>query len=173
LVDPRWVSSTTMLHLLDANVLIDSARGYFQLDRVPQFWTWLVDQGGAGRIAIPVEIWEEFKEGDDLLGEWARTDSVKDGLLTLEDADPALVNEVVASGYAPDLTDDELIQLGRDPFLIAYALADPQHRRVVTAEVSKPTRIRGRRHVPDVCSDLGVGCVGIVDLINTLDFRVA
>ena len=162
-----------MLHLLDANVLIDSARGYFQLDRVPQFWTWLVDEGTAGRIAIPIEIWEEFKEGDDLLGEWARTDLVKTSLLTLEDADPELVNGVVTSGYAPNLTDDELIQLGRDPFLIAYGLADQNDRIVVTSEVSKPSRIRGRRHVPDVCADLGVQCFGMVDLINALDFRVS
>ena len=162
-----------MLHLLDANVVIDSARGYFQLDRVPQFWTWLVDEGTAGRIAIPIEIWEEFKEGDDLLGEWARTDLVKTSLLTLEDADPELVNEVVTSGYAPDLTDDELIQLGRDPFLFAYGVADQNDRIVVTAEVSKPSRIRGRRHVPDVCVDLGVQCFGTVDLINALDFRVS
>lgn len=57
-----------MLHLLDANVLIDSARGFFQIDRVPQFWEWLLLKGEEDRIAIPREIWEELKDGTDELG---------------------------------------------------------------------------------------------------------
>jgi hypothetical protein len=66
-----------MLHLLDANVLLDSARDFYQLERVPQFWDWLLRQGEEGRIAIPREIWEEFKDGNDALGAWARSDPVK------------------------------------------------------------------------------------------------
>jgi hypothetical protein len=38
--------------------------------------------------------------------------------------DLTLVRKVVAKGYAPDLKDDEIDELGRDPFIIAYALAN-------------------------------------------------
>jgi hypothetical protein len=53
------------------------------------------------------------------------------------------------------LTDTEAEQLGRDPFLIAYALADAANRTVVTSEVSKPTLTRQNRRVPDVCKTMG------------------
>jgi len=41
-------------------------------------------------------------------------------LLLGEEVDSDLVQIVVNEGYAHDLTDDELEQIGRDPFLIAY-----------------------------------------------------
>ncbi len=161
-----------MLDLLDANVLIDAANGFFQLDRVPQFWGWLIMQGKARKIAIPREIWEEFKDEKDLLGTWARTEVVKRHLLLGEEAAPATVNEVVSRGYASDLTDAEVIEVGRDPFLIGYALSFPTDRCVVTSEASKPGKKRGRRHIPDVCKTLGIQCMNAVGLINSLDFRI-
>ena len=160
-----------MLYLLDANVLITAANGLFQLDRVPQFWSWLERMGTDGRIAVPVEIWEEFKDGQDLLGAWARTPSTKSALLLNEEAQPRLVSEVVARGYADDLDDTEIAEVGRDPFLISYAYAAEAERAVVTGEASRPGRRRGRRKVPDVCLDLGVRCLNVVELINELDFR--
>ena len=161
-----------MLHLLDANVLIDSANGFFQLTRVPHFWDWLIECGQAGEIAIPREIWEEFKDGKDELGVWARSAPVKDHLVLDAEPDPELVSQVVSNGYAPDLSDDEQLEVGRDPFLIAYALAPPTDRCVVTTEVSKPTKSRGRRHIPDVCRDLGITSMNTIGLINALDFRI-
>ena len=161
-----------MLYLLDANVLIDAAHGFFQLDRVPQFWDWLVGEGETGRIAVPREIWEEFKDGNDLLGRWARSDPVKSHLLFGEESEAAIVGRVVNTGYGSDLTDAEVIELGRDPFLIAYAVKAAADRCVVTTERSKPSKKRGRRHIPDVCRDLGVPCLDTVGLINALDFRI-
>jgi hypothetical protein len=42
------------------------------------------------------------------------------------------LNEVLAAGYAPDLNDSEIEEIGQDPFLIAYALANPGDRTIVT-----------------------------------------
>lgn len=162
-----------MLHLLDANVLIAAANGLYQLDRVPQFWDWLERMGRQERIAVPIEIWEEFKDGTDLLGGWARSRSMKESLILHDEAQPAVVNEVVAVGYAPDLDDTEIAELGRDPFLISYAYRAAGQRTVVSGEVSRPGRKRGRRKVPDVCLALGVRCIDLVGLINELDFRIS
>ena len=74
--------------------------------------------------------------------------------------------------YAPDLTDVEAEQVGRDPFLIAYALSDSAQRTVVTLEARKPTRVRANRHVPDVCDALGIQCVDTFNMLFTLDFRI-
>ncbi len=47
-----------MLYLLDANTLIDAKRDYYPIDRVPEFWNWLVFHEKQGNIKIPVEVYE-------------------------------------------------------------------------------------------------------------------
>jgi hypothetical protein len=160
-----------VLYLLDANVLIDANRDYYPLDRVPEFWEWLEHQGRAGAAAVCREVYDELEAKNDELTRWGKSQEIRDALLLPEEPVPELVSRAVADGYAPDLTDDELEQLGRDPFLVAYALVDPGSRCVVTTEASKPRRKRANRHLPDVCRDLGVLCMGTFQLLQELDFK--
>jgi hypothetical protein len=160
-----------MLYLLDANVLIDANRDYYPILRVPEFWEWLEHNGGQGNVKIPLEVYDEIKDGEDELGKWARENDIKEALLLREEADVALVSQVTNEGYAVDLNDVELGKVGRDPFLIAYALAAPSDRCVVTTEVSKPKRSRANRHVPDVCADLDVRCCDTFRFVRALDFK--
>lgn len=97
-----------MLHLLDANVLIDANRDYYPMDRVPEFWEWLQYQGSVENVKVPVEVWEEIKAGTDALADWVKQDEVRDDLLLAESADVALVARAAEEGYADDLTDDEV-----------------------------------------------------------------
>lgn len=158
-----------MLYLLDANVLIDANRDYYPLRRVPEFWDWLIDRATQGQVKIPLEIFEEIFAGkDDDLTEWLNDN--RDELLLDENVEEILVAEVTAQGYAPDLTEEEVERLGRDPFLIAYALVDPDQRTVVTTEVSKPKKQRANRHIPDVCDELDVLHCNTYQFIEDLDF---
>ena len=147
-----------MLYLFDANVLITASTTYYPLDQIPEFWSWIEHQGMIGNVKMPLEILEEVlagkKEGDPLLA-WVKDH--RDVLLLAEDVDAAIVQTVVENGYAPDLTDDQLEEIGRDPFLIAYAMAGNE-RCVVTVEVSAPSKQRQNRRVPDVCNTFGVTC---------------
>ena len=61
-----------LLHLLDASVLIDAKNYYYPLDRVPEFWDWLVHMGLEGRVKIPMEIYDEIIEGNDELVDWLK-----------------------------------------------------------------------------------------------------
>ena len=160
-----------MLYLLDANVLIDANRDYYQMQRVPEFWEWLVHLGTEDVVKLPREVYEEIKDGNDDLATWANRLDVRDALLLGVEAETAFVSRVVNDGYAPDLTDDEIEKIGRDPFLIAYALTDSGAHCVVTTEGSRPARERANRHIPDVCSDLGVRCLNTFEFIRELDFR--
>lgn len=165
-----------MLYLLDANVLITANSSYYGIDQVPEFWAWIHHHANAGSIKIPQEIMEEIKAGrkeDDLLLDWIRTPEIEAALLLDEEADISLVQQVVSSGYAPDLRDDEIEKIGRDPFLIAYALASPSDRTVVTVEVSRPSTQRANRKVPDVCTAVGVTSCGPFALNRALGFRTA
>ena len=159
-----------MLYLLDANVLIDANRDYYPIERVPEFWEWLQAAGEHGDTKIPVEIYEEISEGKDALANWAKQDPIKTALFLEEEVDVSLVSHVIERGYASDLTDDEVEKIGRDPFLIAYALKDAAKRCVVTTEVSKPKRQRANRQLPDVCKHLGVACRHTFEFVRALDF---
>ena len=126
-----------MLYLIDANVLIDANRDYYPIARVPQFWDWLIVMGQQGRVKVPLEIYEEIIVGNDALTSWLKDN--KNAILLDESVSANMVANVVDRGYANDLTDDELLKMGNDPFLIAYALADRNRRCVVTTEASRPS----------------------------------
>lgn len=160
-----------MLYLLDANVLIDANRDYYPIERVPEFWQWLEHHGAEGLIKVPVEIYEEVKEGTDVLAEWMRQPDVVAALRLEVEVDVGLVSRAVNDGYAPDLTDDEVLKLGRDPFLLAYALRDPGIHCIVTTEASKPSKQRANRHLPDVARIFGVQACTTFELVRALDFR--
>ncbi|NQV50200.1 MAG: DUF4411 family protein [Candidatus Marinimicrobia bacterium] len=162
-----------MQYLLDANVLIDANRDYYPLDRIPEFWEWLIHQGNEGNIKVPVEIYEEIIQGKDDLVDWLKDADVKTALLLDEDVDIRLVRLATNSGYATDLTDNEIEKLGRDPFLIAHALSDKPNRYVVTTEVSKPGKQRGNKHIPDVCSAVGVPSCHTYELLRILNFTTS
>lgn len=160
-----------MLYLLDANVLIDANRDYYPIQRVPEFWDWLVHVGGSSSVKIPIEIYEEIKDGKDDLSTWSKIHQTEISLLLAEEADPSLVAHVIDQGYAKDLTDDEVEKIGRDPFLVAFGLASPGQICVVTTEVSRPKRQRANRHLPDVCADLDVDCYNTFEFVRRLDFN--
>ena len=164
-----------MLYLLDANVLITAHNSYYPINRIPEFWSWLRHVSEAGRVKIPREIYEEIREGGqddekDLLFAWVKDEENKTAIILDEEPDPTIVSYVINIGYAPDLTDNEVEEMGRDPFLIAYASADQQNRCVVTTEVSRPTRKRQNRKVPDVCESLGVNCCNTFAMLRELGF---
>ncbi len=159
-----------MLYLLDANVLIDANRDYYPMERVPEFWEWLAHVGQNGDVKIPREIYEEIKDGTDALGAWSKEKEIEAALLLDGDVEVALVAQVTNDAYAPDLTDIEVEKIGRDPFLIAYALADQNSRCVVTTEASKPNSQRANRRVPDICDQFGVPWQNTFSFVRTLNF---
>ncbi len=165
-----------MLYLLDANVLITAHRDYYSVMRVPEFWDWLHHHAAAGKVKIPSEILDEVKRGrarkgkDDLL-DWLGDPDVKEAIVLDEEPDPALVQRVVEQGYAPNLNEHELGKLGRDPFLIAYALVNPTGRCIVTTEVSRPKKRRANRKIPDVARRFGIEPLDPFQFTRKLDFR--
>jgi len=159
------------IYLIDANVLIRAHGDYYPIDRIKPFWDWLLGEAEAGRVQMPHEIYDEVAKSPDLLGQWLRQPEVKKAILLPEATDGALLAAVIANGYAPDLNDVELEKVGRDPFLIAAAMAGPD-RVVVTREVSKPSKQRENRKVPDVCGTMGVKSVDDFELWRRLNFRI-
>lgn len=168
-----------MLYLLDANTLIDAKRDFYPLDKVPEFWEWLEHHGQKGTIKIPHEIYDEFadtkrKDGTrDELAKWAGSDNVKEALLLGEEADTDLVSRITYGGYLANPSDEDIIKVGNDPFLISYALADRTNRCVVTGEASRPRAKGANRRVPDVCKDFDIECIHYFQFFRILNFNTS
>jgi hypothetical protein len=159
-----------LLYLLDANVLIRAHEDYYGIDRVPQFWDWLLKVAKAGQVKMPFEIYQEIAISRGPLCSWITVAATKKALVLDEEVDQDLVEQVLNQGYGPNLTDSDLEKIGQDPFLVAYALATDD-RVVVTKEVSSPSKQRANRKVPDVCTDLGITWMKDFDLYKALNFK--
>lgn len=160
-----------MLYLLDANVLIRAHEDYYGIEQVPPFWQWLQETAEAGLVKMPFEIHDEIAVSTGPLKDWITQPDVKAALLLDEEADQGLLNQVVQRGYAPDLTDSEMEKIGRDPFLVAYGLAGPE-RVVVTKEVSKPSKLRANKKLPDVCNTFTVPWMTDFAFFKAAGFRI-
>ena len=161
-----------MLYLLDANTLIRANADYYPIERIPRFWDWLIECGNAGRVKIPNEIADEVTAGRDDVADWLKGEDAKAALRLGERIDVASLRHVVANGYAHDLDATEMQKIGKDPFLVAYALSKAD-RTVVTKELPKPSKQRANRKVPDVCDACGVIWMNDFAFYRAADFRIA
>ena len=161
-----------LLYLLDANVLIHANKDYYPLDRMKGFWDWLQSQASDGLIKMPFEIYQEVAVGKDELAVWIKQPQVQDALRLDEEVDREVLQRVLDTGYGPSLTEDELDEAGRDPFLVAHSLMGGGQRTVVTKEVSRPSKWRGHTKVPNACHRLRVPCITDFEMYRQLNFRL-
>lgn len=158
-----------MIYLIDASTLITAHNTYYALHRVPEFWQWLRHHGAQGTIKIPPAIYAEIEDGNDALADWMAGAESKEALLFGEA--PLLAHvQAVSALYGDNLSEEDIETIGKDPFLIAAALVDPNDRLVVTAEVAKPGRQGANRHIPDIRDDIGVQWCSPVEFLNALNF---
>ncbi len=160
-----------MLYLLDANILIRANGDYYPIERIPQFWDWLIECGRAGCVKIPREIADEVIAGNDTVADWLKETDAKTALRLDERVDVTSLRHVVSNGYAPDLDATEMQKIGKDPFLVAYALGKTD-RTIVTKELSQPSKLRSNRKVPDVCNVCGVKWLNDFGFYREADFRI-
>ena len=168
-----------MLYLLDTSVLIEAKNLYYQLHRIPQFWTWILSHASAGNIKIPRAILGEIRLGsrDDPLLEWIATHEAQ--LELGENAPVQAIIDTLSQGYGFDssaVTAMSFGDLGADPILVASALSEKPNRCVVTLEKASITPsvlpLPVNRKIPLVCHRLGIPCMDTFGLIRELDFRI-
>jgi hypothetical protein len=118
---------------------------------------------------MPRVIFDEVTPPQGPLADLLKQPGFKEALVL--DEPTSGVNRVIQQGYAPDLDDVEIVKIGKDPFLIAAALAGPD-RVVVTREVSKPSATRANRKVPDVCATFNIVPISDFRLYSILRFSI-
>jgi hypothetical protein len=159
------------LYLLDANVLIRAHEDYYPVDRIPHFWEWLLAMASIDVIQMPRVIFDEVTPPPGPFADWVGQRSIRDRMVLAETIPISRVRHVLEHGYAPDLTDVEIDEIGKDPFLVAAAMGG-QDRVVVTVEVSAPKKQRQNRKLPDVCKMFDIRSMNPFELYRILKFTI-
>jgi uncharacterized protein DUF4411 len=161
-------------YLLDANVFIQAARGYYAFDLAPAFWQALLDHASNERLLSIDRVREEIEQGKDELAKWiggtfqpwfASTDDTSvlqayAGLMQWAQDQPQY--SAAAKAQFADVKN-------ADAWLIAYAQA--KGCVLVTHEQPAPSAQR-KIPIPNVCQMFGIPFVDTYAMLRALGVRL-
>lgn len=160
------------VYVLDSNFFIQAHRFYYPIDVATGFWNKVRQLAVDGRVISIDKVKKELYYKNDTLEEWCRNnlpeDFFKDTSIVIEEYAKVVEWAMLKSShYLPGALDEFLNSDEADAFLVAYCLADPANRIVVTQEISEPNRLN-KVKIPDACIALGVSYVNNIEMFRQL-----
>jgi len=158
--------SSAVLYVLDANVFIEAAKGYYAFDLTPAFWDHLVTHGGDERLCtiervateiafpVPLKTWI-----DGPFGPCVRSSNTPDTLTHYS----ALMQWAQAQPFSPAARSE--FATVADAWLVAYARAV---RGTVVTHETFDANCRRRVKIPNACHFLGVPVVDTFAMLRAL-----
>lgn len=154
------------MHLLDANVFIESKNVYYDFETFPGFWDWLDAEQMYGNLGSIQSIYDELVGGNDDLADWAKDRKKLGWFIQNDDIETQRIFRQIASWVIDydfrGIAKSEFLY-GGDPWLIAKAKAIGA--TVVTQETFEPQSKR-KVKIPNVCREFGVPCINIFELLR-------
>lgn len=160
------------VYVLDSNFFIQAHRVHYPIDVATGFWNKVGHLAKEGSVISIDKVQNELYDKNDALEDWCRNNLPEDffkdtfGLM-------ATYSQVTAWAisrnhhYLPNALKEFLDADEADAFLVAYCLADPANKYVVTQEVSEPNR-QNKVKIPDVCIALNVAYVNTIAMFRQL-----
>jgi hypothetical protein len=149
---------------LDTSGLLDAWVRHYPPDVFPAVWSLMDSAVRKGEIFVIDEVVQELERKDDGISAWVRDHD--NMIVPIDDGVQRRVAEIMSRHGR--LVDSRKNRSGCDPWVIA--LAQERGLTVVTAE--KPSRSLARPKIPDVCQDLGLPCIEIIDLFRQQGWKV-
>jgi len=157
-----------MFYLLDADVFLQAKNKHYGFDFCPAFWSWLLEQGRAGRVGSVVRVGEELLAGSDELAEWAS--DVADELFLPPDGAVTEALDTVATWAGSQNYKESAMRefmTCADSWLVAHALA--KNCTVVTQERRSDSAKKIK--IPDACAGLDVPCIDTFKMLRVENAR--
>jgi Domain of unknown function (DUF4411) len=148
-----------MIYCVDTSSLIAAWQERYPIENFPNFWDRMDGLIENGRLISPIEVFNEIKKRSDELHGWLK--SRKDGIFRELDDDMQIEVAGILQRF-PRLVADKKLRTSADPFVIA--LARITGHQLVTEE--KPTGSLNRPNIPDVCAQLSLSTIGILQVIQ-------
>ncbi len=133
------------VYVLDSNFFIEAHRNNYPLDVAIGFWNKVRQLAEEGKVISIDKVRREIYDKNDALEDWCRNNLPKDffkdtSVVMNEYAQVATWAISKSEHYLPNALNEFLNADEADAFLVAYCLADPANRCVVTQEISEPNR---------------------------------
>ncbi|MHB1673570.1 MAG: DUF4411 family protein [Acidobacteriaceae bacterium] len=148
-----------MIYCVDTSSLIAAWQERYPIENFPKFWDRMDGLVKEGRLISPIEVFNEIEKRSDDLHDWLR--SRRDGMFRELDDEVQIEVANVLQRF-PRLVGDKKLRTSADPFVIA--LARITGHQLVTEE--KPTGSLNRPNIPDVCAQLALSTIGILQVIQ-------
>ncbi|MFA6128816.1 MAG: DUF4411 family protein [Bacteroidales bacterium] len=160
------------VYLVDSNFFIDAHRRTYPLDIATGFWNKVLQLANAGTIISIDKVKNELYDKNDELEAWCRANLPQDFFRNSDEvmSEYGLVTAWTMSmhnHYLPYALNEFLDADEADAFLIAFALADPTNRILITQEVSEPQR-KNKIKMPDCCDAIGVTYRNTIEMFRLL-----
>lgn len=157
---------------MDSNFFIQAHRSNYPIDVAYSFWNKVKQLADTGTIISIDKVRDEIFDKNDALEAWCRDnlpiEFFNDSSHVME-AYGEVINWAVSrsSHYLPKALYEFLDAAEADAFIVAYALADPGNRVVVTHEISEPNR-KTKIKIPEACDALNVQFVNTIGMFRQL-----
>jgi hypothetical protein len=160
------------VYVIDSNFFIQAHRAHYPIDVAAGFWNKVRQLAHEGRVISIDKVKKELYDKNDALEEWCRNnlpeDFFKDTSVVMAAYGQVTAWAMSRSGhYLPKALNEFLNADEADAFLVAYCLADPANKFVVTQEVSEPNR-QSKVKIPDACIALNVSYVNTIEMFRQL-----
>jgi len=147
---------------LDTSALLEAWVRRYPQDLFPTLWDRLRDAADSGVIGASEEVLREVEKKDDGLHDWLRARAAV--VVPTDDRVQRTVREVLAA--APRLMGARSGRNTADPFVIAAAQV---HGLTVVTQEGLGSVARPK--IPDVCNQLGVSHIDIVEVFRREGWR--
>jgi hypothetical protein len=148
----------------DTSALLDAWVRHYPPDVFPTIWERMDQAARAGEIFVIEEVVTELKRKDDGIYKWVEE---RESMIVSIETDIQSCLVEIMKKY-PRLVDTKKNRSGCDPWVIA--LARVRGLSVVSAEKASGSLIKPK--IPDVCKDLTVPYVEVVDFFRKQGWRV-
>lgn len=160
------------VYILDSNFFIQAHRFHYPIDVAAGFWNKVRQLAEEDKIISIDKVKKELYDKNDALEDWCRNnlpeDFFKDTSVVMKAYAQVTAWAMTRIGhYLPNALNEFLDADVADAFLVAYCLADPSKRFVVTQEVSEPNR-QNKVKIPDACLALNVLYVNTIEMFRQL-----
>lgn len=149
---------TDVLYSFDTSAILNGRRDLFRPTVFQTLWTQIEDAIAAGQIRSVDEVRNELSRRDDDAKRWA--DAQGDLFVPLELPIQQSATQILS--VHGRLVSQGGNRSGADAFVIALAMVN--NGMVVTEETATGNLAKPR--IPDVCGDLGVPCVNLMEYIE-------
>jgi hypothetical protein len=149
---------------LDTSGILDMWSRDYPPDVFPTIWGNMDAAAKSGGIWIVEEVVRELERKEDGIHSWVKQREM--AIVPIDDAVKTHLAEIMKKHGR--LVDTRKNKSGGDPWVIALARA--RGLTVVTGE--NPTGTLTRPKIPDVCKDLGIPCIAVIDFFRKQGWRV-